>query len=310
MTTLLEAVQQAQGELGLTQSTSVASSQDPTTIQWYNLVNREGDNMQKSNDWTNLQTLCNITVEEPVITTGDTTQGSAVITNIPSTAGLTASNWVASGNYLLAYSRIVSVDTPTQVTVDMPATETIVGGELTFSRDMYDFPTDFQRWINGTFWDRTNRWQLIGPDTPQQGQFNESGIVATTPRRHFQQIGPRPSAIRFWPPPGATEELFTTSFMYISANWAANSAGVGISKMTADDDVFLVDPQAIILAIKWRWLQAKQLSYAAQQAEAIDYVRQLSARDGGAKILNLSPIFSPFLIGSYNVQDGNYPAGN
>lgn len=310
MTTLLEAVQQAQGELGLTQSTAVASSQDPSTIQWYNLVNREGDNMQKWADWTNLQTLCNVTVEQPIITTGDVVQGSAVITNIPSTAGLSASSWVASGNYLLAYSRIVSVDSLTQVTVDMPATETIAGGELTFSKDMYDFPTDFQRWLNGTYWDRTNRWQLIGPDTPQQGQFNESGIVATTPRRHFQQIGRRPSALRLWPPPGATEQTFTTSFLYINKNWAVDSSGTGLDKMTSDDDEFIVDAQAVILGIKWRWRQAKQLEWKSLFAEYNDYVHQLIARDGGAKILNLSPIFSPFLIGSYNVQDGNYPAGN
>lgn len=307
MTTLLAAVNQAQSELGLTQSSSVASSQNITDQQWYSLVNREGDNMQKSNDWTNLQTLCNITVATPLTTTGDVTEGSAVITNIPSTATLSAGVFVVSGDALTAYSRIVSVDSATQVTVDMPADDTDTSVELIFSKDTYNFPTDFSRWINGTYWDRTNRWQLIGPDTPQQGQFNESGIVATTPRRHFQQIGALPSALRLWPPPGATETTFTSSFMYITKNWAQNASGTGLSTMSADDDVFVVDPQAVILAMKWRWLQAKQLSYAAQQAEAIDYVRTLSARDGGAKILNMAPGFSPFLIGSYNVQDGNYP---
>ena len=307
MTTLLEAVNQAQAELGLTQSSTVAASQDPTTIQWYNLVNRAGDNMQKSNDWTNLQTLKNITVATPLQTTGDVTEGSAVITNIADTTGLEADTYVVSGDALLAYSRIVSVDSATQVTVDMPATDDGTTVDLVFSKDTYDFPTDFSRWINGTYWDRTNRWQLIGPDTPQQGQFNESGIVATTPRRHFQQIGQLPSALRLWPPPGATETTFTSSFLYITKNWAATDAGVGLSQMTADDDVFVVDAQAIIFEIKWRWLQAKQLTYAAQQAEYIDYVRTLIARDGGARILNMSPGFSPFLIGSYNVQDGNWP---
>jgi hypothetical protein len=308
--TLLEVVTQAQSELGLTQSTSVANSQNITDQQWYQLVNRAGDMMQKEADWTYLQTLCNITVATPLTTTGDLTSGSAVITNIPDTSTLSASVFVVSGDALLSYSRIVSVDSATQVTVDMPATDTAVGATLVFSKDTYPFPTDFSRWINGTYWDRTNRWQLIGPDTPQQGQFNESGIVATTPRRHFQQIGQLPSALRLWPPPGATETTFTSSFLYVTANWAATTGGTGISAMTADDDVFIVDPQAIILTIKWRWLQAKQLAYAAQQAEAIDYIRTLTARDGGAKILNLSPIFSPFLIGSYNCQDGNFPAGS
>ncbi len=307
MATLLEVVNQAQGELGLTQSSTVATSQDPTTIQWYNLANRAGDNMQKSNDWTCLQTLCNVTVATPLQTTGDLTEGSAVITNIPSTATLSESVFVVSGDALTPYSRILSVDDATTVTVDMPATNTVAATDLIFSKDTYPFPTDFSRWIDGTYWDRTNRWQLIGPDSPQQGQFNESGIVATTPRRHFQQIGQLPTALRLWPPPGATETTFTSSFLYVTANWAQTSAGVGISKMTDDDDVFLVDPQAIILEIKWRWLQAKQLAYAAQQAEYIDYVRTITARDGGARTLSMAPGFSPFLIGSWNVQDGNWP---
>lgn len=307
---LLQVVNQAQGELGLTQSNVVAASQDITTQQWYALANRSGDTMQKAADWTYLQTLCTTTVQTPIETTGDLTEGSGVITNIPSTAGLSEKTFVVSGDSLIAYSRILSVDSATQVTVDMPSTANSVGETLTFAKDTYPFPADFSRWINGTYWDRTNRWQLIGPDSPQQGQFQESGIVATTPRRHFQQIGQLPSALRLWPPPGATETTFTSSFLYITKNWAVSASGVPLSYMTADDDEFTVDPQAIILDLKWRWCKAKQLDWKAYFAEYDDYVRILRARDGGSQTLSMSPRFQPFLIGSYNVQDGNYPGGD
>ena len=76
--------------------------------------------MQKSNDWTALQTLKNITVETPITTTGDVTSGSAVITNIPSTAGLSASVFVVSVMHSFNTRVLFRVDSSTQVTVDMP----------------------------------------------------------------------------------------------------------------------------------------------------------------------------------------------
>ncbi len=306
--TLLEAVNQAQGELGLTQSSSVAGSQDPTAVQFYNLVNREGRNMQQSNDWTALQTYTIINSTDPLVTTGDTTEGSAVITNLASTTGLEANYWVCNGENIPIAARVISVDSATQVTLDSLATSTSTGVDFTFAQDTYDFPSDFDRPINDTHWDRTNRWPLIGPDTPQQNQWLNSGIVTTGPRRHFRQVGQPPTAFQIWPPPATTEVNFELSFYYISQNWAKTAAGVTISQMTSDDDVFIIDPNAIILGIKWRWKQAKQLAYAAEQAEYLDYVRGIKARDGGARTLSMSPRFQPYLLTSANVQDGYYPS--
>lgn len=306
MATLLQIVRAAQGELGLTQSTVVATSQDPTTIQWYNLVNREGKNLQKM-DWTFLQKLCSITPTAPTETTGNTTEDAYTITGIPSTSALAASTFVVSGSSIISYARIVSVDSATQVTIDMPATATSTAVALTFAKDTYAFPSDFDRFINRTFWDRTNRWEVLGPDSPQIDEFHRSGIVVTGPRRHFRQVGPKPTALRLWPPPGADDPLFTTAFEYMTTNWAVDSDGVGISSMTEDTDTPLVDSDAIIMGIKWRWLQAKQLNYAAQQVEYNDWVRVLQAQDGGAKTLSMARQFSPYLISSAQVQDGSFP---
>jgi len=310
--TLLEAVQTACGELGLTQqaqATSVVGSQDPTLLQMYNLVNREGDTLQKEADWTNMQYLMEFTTTEPETTTGDVTSGGTTITNIPDTSGLVAGAFVVSGDALVSYTRVTEILSSTSVTIDTPATEAQTGMEIVFSRDTYNFPTDFSRFINNTFWDRTNRWQILGPDSPQIDEWHRSGIVVTGPRRHFRQVGNKPLAMRLWPPPGTTENTFTTACEYITKNWAVDADGNGISKMTADDDEFRVDDQAVILGLKWRWLQAKQLSYSAQQAEYNDYVRALVARDGGARTLSMARYFEPYLITSSQVQDGNYPSG-
>jgi len=44
------------------------------------------------------------------------------------------------------------------------------------------------------------------------------------------------------------------------------------------------------------------------QAEYLDYVSRLAARDGGSADLSLSRRADPnWLIGPWNVQDGNFP---
>ena len=55
-------------------------------------------------------------------------------------------------------------------------------------------------YIGQTWWDRTNRWALLGPDSPQIDQWHRSGIYVTGPRRHFRQIGNTTNAWRIWPP--------------------------------------------------------------------------------------------------------------
>jgi hypothetical protein len=62
--------------------------------------------------------------------TGDIASGSAVITNIPSTAGMYSGQLISNAN-LNALTRIQSVDSATQITVTIAATGNSVGATLT-----------------------------------------------------------------------------------------------------------------------------------------------------------------------------------
>lgn len=64
-------------------------------------------------------------------TTGDTTLDSPIVTNIPSTTGYFVGAPV-SGSGIAEGSRILTVDGPTQVTLDKDATATNAGTEITF----------------------------------------------------------------------------------------------------------------------------------------------------------------------------------
>ena len=78
--------------------------------------------------------------------------------------------------------------------------------------------------------------------------------------------------------------------------------------MLADNDVPNLDSQAIILGVKWRFLQAKGSPTAASmQTEYLDYVSQLIARDGGAPTLSMKKRIYPLFITPANVQDGFWP---
>ncbi len=309
---LLQIIQAVTGELGLVQPAAVTTATDTQTVQLYNLVNREGDNLKRVHNWTQLQTLFTLNVAAPTVTTGNVSQGSAVITNIPTTAALTAETFVVTGSNIPVAARVLSVDSGTQVTMDMVATGNATATALTFAKDTYPENADFDRFLNGTAWDRTNRWALIGPDSPQLDEYHRSGIVTTGPRRHFRQVGNLTAGTyRLWPPPAVVDTPFQIAWEYLSLNWVRNVGGTLQASMTADTDVPILDSQALILGTKWRFLQAKGIPTASSmQMEYSDYVQQLIARDGGAPTLTMGRRYTPYLLNVGNVQDGNFPAGS
>lgn len=307
MSTALEIVQTAANELGLPAPSTLVTT-DLQVIQLLALTNRDCTQLYRGYDWTNLQTEFIVNVEAQAATTGDVVENSAIITNIPSTAGLDTS-WAVSGNGMPQAQRIAEVLSPTSVRCEMLSTATEVGTTLLFAKDTYNLPDDFDRYIGKTWWDRTNHWQLIGPDSPQMYQYIHSGIFATGPRRRFRQMGKTPTAWRIWPPPftGGAPAPGALVWEYISRNWVEKADGTFADKMTANDDICLLDEQIVIMGCKWRMWQIKGFEYAAMQQEYIDAVNAKFASDGGIPDLYLNRRAGPFLLSNANVQDGNYP---
>src|ERR1700744_4657730 len=149
--------------------------------------------------------------------------------------------------------------------MDMVGTGKCISKPLTFGQDTYPESPDFDRFINGTAWDRTNRWALLGPDSPQLDEFHRSGIVTTGPRRHFRQVGNLVAGTyRLWPPPAVVDTPFQIAWEYISLNWVRVHGGSTLAaSMVNDDDTPLLDSQALILGAKWRFLGTKGSPVAA-----------------------------------------------
>jgi hypothetical protein len=328
---LLQITQTICDELGLNRPAVDVNSTDTQIRQIYSLINRSIRELQQNYDWTVLQTEYDLHVSQPTITVGDVALGSYQIINIPTTSfmpALKAPNWTVNAQYVPVAARVVSVDSPTQVTISEPANGTLVGGQVTFAQDTYPEPNDFSRFINQTWWDRTNRWSLMGPDSPQIDQWHRSGIVTIGPRRHFRQIGwnstlgdfnqfdfnnpdfntsGTPYVYRIWPAPGATDTPLDLVYEYISANIVISNLMQPQSFFVADTDMPLIYYQMLVIDTKWRLWQIKGFDYLPLQMEARDYIDRCYANDGGAKTLSLSNKRASYWLSTGYTPDGNWP---
>lgn len=167
----------------------------------------------------------------------------------------------------------------------------------------YDLPADFARSISQTEWDRTNRWPLVGPETAQQWQWVQSGVLSTGPRERFQLQG---NQLVLFPIPGATP--LDLVFSYVSKWWVRDALNQAKAKATADDDYGIFDDRLMISGVKLRFFQAKGFDTTSFAADFQSNLDDALGQDAGAPILSMArqPAFP--LITIYNLPDGNWPS--
>ena len=105
---ILQMVQNAEMELGLPAATSVFGQNGTpanTDTQLGALANRVLDELRRWNRWTALQFEYDIVVTPVITTTGNMVAQSPVITNIPSTAGISAWSFACQGPGVPAAAR-------------------------------------------------------------------------------------------------------------------------------------------------------------------------------------------------------------
>lgn len=306
---LLTIVQTACNELGLEAPSLVVGTTDLQIKQLLALANRDGNELYRSHQWTALSGEHIVNLDTPVNLTGTYTTGGTTITGLSSTAALEAGAFSVSGTGMPTAQRVTAINSATSVECEMEFTADGVASDLIFARDTYELPSDFDRYTSNTWWDRTNHWMLIGPQSAQADQWQRSGIVTTGPRKRWRQIGRKPTCYRLWPPPTATSVPEALVFEFISNGWVEHIDGTFGDSFTADTDVPLINEQMFILGIKWRMWQIKGFAYAALQQEYNDFVNREKARDGGMPDLWMGRRRFGYLITSANVQDGFFPGG-
>ena len=91
--------------------------------------------------------------------------------------------------------------------------------------DSYALPTDIERFMNGTFFDQTNRWPLRGPKTASEWEWLKAGLTSGAPFQRFRIYNNK-----FWVTPAPGTSPLTFAFEYISNNYVAGYYKLHCSK--------------------------------------------------------------------------------
>jgi hypothetical protein len=298
MATMVQLIQQATGEMGLQVPTYVAGNTAQDTIQQLALLNAVGYELQRQWDWNALCTEYRFTTSYTQ-TTGNLTSGLAVVTGIPSTTGFDTT-YMVTGTGVATDVYVQSVDSPTQVTLSVPAQITGTGVTLNFCKTKYSNPSDFDRQIDTTQWDKTKHWQMLGPETAQQWQWLKSGYISTGPRLRFRRLG---GTFQIWPPITANELL---GMEYVSNKWAVDANGNGKGSFTVDTDSCIYPDRLMVLGLKLKYFSVKGFNADEFRMQYQAELNIAKANDKGAPVLSFAPEISQVLIGIANVPDTGY----
>jgi len=320
--TLLTIINQVQSELGLPVSTSVIGNSDPTTTQLLNLLQGLTTELRRLHRWTNCQWEWIIEVSPAQIFTANVAANSGVLTNVsPSTSTLSVWTYQCQFPGIPTPARILSINSSSSITLSLESPTAQTGVTFLAAQDTYQIPPDFDFLTNRTMWDRTNRWELLGPDSPQMDQWHQSGIVPTGPRRHFRKMSPfmNNGQFRLWPAPYEIAsnlqlvfEYSSTNCVAVGGNFAAPATGYDqpsnfTFQWTTDADQPILDDDLLIKGLKYKFWQMKGFNYTDMKNDFIDYADLMWARDGARPTLNLVKRVNPIFISPANVQDGFFP---
>jgi hypothetical protein len=330
---LLQIINQVQGELGLTMQPTIIGNTDGTTVQMLNLLTGLGDDLRRMHRWPQFEWEYIIEVAPALSLTGNLTANSAEVFNIqPNTTGIQPWTFQCQVPGIPTPARVVEIVSSSSLILSLESPTSQTGVSFLAAQDTYPIPVDFDFFTDRTAWDRTNRWELLGPDSPQMDQWHQSGVVPTGPRRHWRRLGPFASngvtpgsaqgQFRLWPAPYEIASNLQLVWEYASLYTVATggnfnvpaagyNAGVPFTPFsqfwTSDTDQPLLDDDLLIKGLKWKFWEAKGFNYVNMKNDWIDYADMMYARAHGAKTLNLVKRVNPIFISPANVQDGFFP---
>ena len=302
MATLLQLVQQATGEMGLAVPTQVAGNTSTDVIQLNYLINAAGYELSREFPWEALNREYRFYTQYQQ-SNGVVTANSATITGVDAAVvtainAATATNWMITGTGINQDTYIVTATGTTVTVSQLPTASGTV--QLTFGQTKYPLPSDYDRQTDRTHYDKSKRWEMLGPETPQQWQFLKSSYISTGPRMRYRIMG---GEFQIWPIISTNEYL---GYEYISNAWADSAAGVPQTSFVLDTDTCIFPDRLMVLALKKKYFEVKGFDSSSYQR---DYDMELNiskANDQGSATLSFAPRAANVLIGYENIPDANY----
>ena len=128
------------------------------------------------------------------------------------------------------------------------------------STEGYNLPTDFDRFINNTFWNTTTQHPVTMPVTPEEWRILKNQSITGGTGYNYSRI--RAGQVLLFPTPTAIEAYV---YEYISNLIILSSSGTGQTEWLADTDVPAIDSHILRLDATWRWLKNQGRPYAEEE---------------------------------------------
>ena len=182
----------------------------------------------------------------------------------------------------------------------------ILKKEHTFSTSngtaAYALPSDFDRLVLETSYNRSDNDILTGPISSSEYQLVNHGMATTGTTEKFRlKAASNALKIELDPTQSSTQ---TIGFEYVSTQFCQSSGGSGQAVWTADTDTGILDETTMEMGITWRFKAAHGLEYGEDYKQYQLEVRQAVARNGSSPVLQLDDA-RKLIIGPYQ-SDGNY----
>ena len=166
-------------------------------------------------------------------------------------------------------------------------------------QEAYSLPTDLRFLINATWYDRTQRRQMIGPVSPQQWQFLKSENIGASYERYWRIRG---NQILLYPVPTSTDQF---AFEYVSNAFCESASGTAQTAWAADTDVGKLDEELMTAGLVWRFLESKGLPFQRQFGEYERTVTRAIGQDGAAPTLRMGGKYmsrGKSYVGDFNIN--------
>lgn len=303
--TLLTLVGNAAGEMGLAVPTTVIGNTNAEVTQWRYLINAVGKEIARQHQWEQITKEYRFTTVFYTYT-ATVTDDSTTLSVLSSTTGLTTNPtyFMVTGTGIPQDTYLVSVNAGASTAViSQAATATGTLVSLTFGQVMYAGPSDYDRQVDRTHWDKSKRWEMLGPETGQQWQWLKSGFISTGPRIRYRWLG---GFFQIWPSQASNEYL---GLEYVSNQWvlaAADSVTPSKASFTVDTDTCIFPDRLMILGLKKKFFEIKGMDTTAFYRDYVTELSEAKAMDAGSSTLSMAPTQTDVLINWSNIPDQGY----
>lgn len=166
----------------------------------------------------------------------------------------------------------------------------------------YTLPSDFDRFLNRTWYDQTNRRRVYVANETQWQDLTRGALGQGGVDTWFRVFG---DLLYIWPV--RTSGSTVLAYDYQSENVAETSANTAKRTFTADADVSHIDEHMMKLDLIWRFKRAKGLTYADERKEFEDYASQYKRTDGTVPDLNAAGTRLTNVL-AVNIPEGSWPS--